>query len=82
MGCRGHFGPQAEFSGWNTVLWRIMAAIDQRSLKAFFLNDPQKKKFNPKHRLNFSQCIGSSTYINFNEHISLVCKKVNNQLTL
>ena len=40
MGCRGHFGPQAEFSGWNTVLWRIMAAIDQRSLKAFFLNDP------------------------------------------
>ena len=18
MGCRGHFGPQAEFSGWNT----------------------------------------------------------------
>jgi len=19
MGCRGHFGPQAEFSGWNTA---------------------------------------------------------------
>ena len=20
MGCRGHFGPQAQFSGWNTAI--------------------------------------------------------------
>ena len=34
MGCRGHFAPQAEFSGWNTEKVLIVASFEGDDEKA------------------------------------------------
>ena len=38
MGCRGHFGPQAEFSGWNTahIVSKILCEFDVYSNPNFW----------------------------------------------
>ena len=45
MGCRGHFGPQAEFSGWNTAETSRSHIKDlQKKDPSFAVNEPVKIK--------------------------------------
>ena len=41
MGCRGHFGPQAEISGWNTE--EVM--LSTRKIIGFHTEKIEKKKW-------------------------------------
>ena len=37
MGCRGHFGPQEEFSGWNTA--NLSEVLKEKKTKGWVLKD-------------------------------------------
>ena len=49
MGCRGHFGPQAQFSGWNTALIKVGSNTIKNRLKRYLkhVKTPSKEEGAP-----------------------------------